>query len=244
MSMPTPGFLQVRGFQGHGNWVFAVAFSRDGRHVVSGSDIGTLCLWDLKSGTSRVLEGHDGWVHAVAFSPDGRHIVSGPEDYTLRLWDVASILSCSGDRTLRRWEVSGVSRALEGHGSHVNAVAFSPDGRHILSGSADRTLRLWDVASGASRVLEGHDGWVYAVAFSPMGATLSPALVTARSPACCVCGMWRAELRAPSRATAARCMPWSPRTAATSSPAQLIARCACGMWRAGPRAPWRATAAR
>jgi WD40 repeat protein len=42
----------------------------------------------------------------------------------------------------------GTSRALEGHGSWVRAVTFSPDGRHVVSGSDDRTLRMWEVASG------------------------------------------------------------------------------------------------
>src|SRR5262245_33486505 len=143
--LTAPQRLQLRSIEGHNDWVFAVAFSCDGHHVVSGSHYGTVCLSEVVSGTSHFLEGHDGHVNGVAFSSNGRHIVSGSEDHTLRLWDVASILSGSGGRTLRRWEVASVSRALEGHDGYVNSVAFSPDGRHAVSGSADRTLRLWDV---------------------------------------------------------------------------------------------------
>jgi WD40 repeat protein len=52
---------------------------------------------------------------------------------------------------------------LDGHDRAVNAVAFSPDGRHMFSGSADCALRLWDVASGGSRALVGTTAGVNAL---------------------------------------------------------------------------------
>jgi WD40 repeat protein len=146
--------------------VTAIAFSRDGSYLVSGSIEGELRLWDVASGASRALAlanpfetragklfTSDREVYAVACSPDGRHVISGFADATLRLWEVAS----------------GTSRAFEGHGDAVHAVAFSPDGRHVASGSADGTLRLWEVASGTSRLLDGHGDKVRAVAVSPDG---------------------------------------------------------------------------
>jgi WD40 repeat protein len=189
-----PGGPEVRRFEGHSDSVNAVAFSTDGHHVVSGSNDGTLRVWEVARGVSRALEGHSGPVNAVAFSPDDRHVVSGSSDGTLRLWEVAGgasraleghagpvnsvtfstdghhVVSGSNDGTLRVWEVArGASRALEGHSGPVNAAAFSNDGRHVVSGSADSTLRLWEVASGASRALGGHRGPVNAVAFSTDG---------------------------------------------------------------------------
>jgi WD40 repeat protein len=67
-----------------------VAFSSDGKRIVSGSDDKTLRLWDATTGQpiGPPLQGHTESVTSVAFSPDGRRIVSGSDDNTLRLWDL------------------------------------------------------------------------------------------------------------------------------------------------------------
>ena len=70
----------------HDDWVFAVAFSPDGRWVVSGSGDGTARVWDAATGHEVARMTHDDLVCAVAFSPDGRWVVSGSDDKTARVW--------------------------------------------------------------------------------------------------------------------------------------------------------------
>ena len=58
--------------EGHGDSVYSVAFSPDGKRIVSGSDDKTIRLWNAVTGELLLspLEGHEDWVRCVAFSPD------------------------------------------------------------------------------------------------------------------------------------------------------------------------------
>ena len=114
--------------QGHTLQVNSVAFSPDGRYIVSGSGDRTIQLWDAQTGgqVGNPLQGHTDKVKSVAFSPDGRYIVSGSKDKTIQLWDAQT--------------GSQVGNPLQGHTDSVNSVAFSPNGKHIVSGSQDKTI--------------------------------------------------------------------------------------------------------
>ena len=142
--------------RGHTNVVNALAFSRDGRLLLSGSTDGTARVWDMRTRlTAKVLQGHAEPVYAVAVSPDGRLAVSGSDDDTLRLW------SCETGAALATWR---------GHAGDVTAVAWTPDGRHVLSGGADMTIRMWRVPEGGpGRVVARQKASVEALALTPDG---------------------------------------------------------------------------
>ena len=80
---------ELNSLAGHNNFVYCLAFSRDGRMLASGGYDSTIKLWDLGTGSElRTLKGHNGSIAAIDFSADGRFLVSGSDDGSTRLWNV------------------------------------------------------------------------------------------------------------------------------------------------------------
>jgi WD40 repeat protein len=118
---------QVVRLMGHTKRVFSLAFSRDGAYLVSGSEDGTIKIWDWRSNYGEPGAGDELHISALAISPDGSAVISGSKGRTT-LWEVRS----------------GERKEFGERESSSMGVAFSPDGRHMATTNGFE-VAIWDV---------------------------------------------------------------------------------------------------
>jgi WD40 repeat protein len=128
--------------------------------VVSGSDDGTIRVWDLKRGEAiHTLCGHSATITGVAVTPESSHVVSTSADTTLKVWDL---------------EEGKELRGCHAHRAGVARLAITGDGRHALTSGGEPDwmceVEVWDVAAGEEVCVAGRDRlWYRSLAMTPDG---------------------------------------------------------------------------
>lgn len=144
----------------HPSRVWAIAFSPDGKQVLTGCDDAKARIWEATSGALTATLDHPQMVRTATFSPDGEQFATSTSGNQVRVWN---------SRTHQLVHTLGF-------GGHTGALTFSPDGRYLLTGSRDRRARLWDTRTGALACPPiQHVSHVQAVAFAPDGHTFATA---------------------------------------------------------------------
>lgn len=146
-----------------GGAVTSVAYSRNGKLLVSGSTNGYVRFWDPTNMRLRHVLGQNGGTYALTFSKDNSILAGGGGDGNVKLWDVTS-------------EPPKDKETLKVSSSAILAVAITPNGKSLAAGGSDTRLALWDLTETPPRETatgDAHTGPVHAVAFSLDGKTLA-----------------------------------------------------------------------
>ncbi|MDH3528628.1 MAG: caspase family protein [Acidobacteriota bacterium] len=165
--------MEIRRFSGHKDAVNSVAFSPDGRHVLTGSEDRTARLWETETGKEvHRFEGHANPVKAVAFSPSDSSVIAtgGGDCFPMGFFESNFAKNC----TARLWNLNtgkeiirfGEDQKTLGFG----VLVFSPDGKTLFTGAGpaetenrfairdgNAVVRRWDITTG--RQIQQFKGW-------------------------------------------------------------------------------------
>lgn len=186
--------VATRIFRDHRDLITAVAFTPDGRTLITASHDKTVLLHDVATGRATVIAQHADRVTSVDVSADGRFVASAGYDGVVRVYDQVTknsrelrehagavkyiafsptgdrLASVSSDGTVGFWNAStlkGIRQAAQADRDLFGA--FSPDGTSFVSGSHGGALKIWRADGTMDRVLTGHQGPVKSAAWTPNG---------------------------------------------------------------------------
>ena len=143
-----PNRLSHLTLKGHTDTINALTFTPNGEMLASGSDDGTIRLWDSSTGT-QLLSLSSEKTNSLAFSMDGKTLASISNFSQIQLWNIST------GRQLT---------SLKEQNDSVTVLAFSTDSNILASGSRDGVIQLWDISTGNKLTdLKGHVDWVSAL---------------------------------------------------------------------------------
>ncbi|CAI7886202.1 unnamed protein product [Closterium sp. NIES-53] len=152
----------VMSYDGHTNNVTAVGFQCDGRWMYSGSEDGTVKIWDLRAPPlyQRDYESRAA-VNTVVLHPNQTELISGDQNGNIRVWDLtANACSCE--------LVPEVDTA-------IRSVAVMWDGSMVVAANNKGTCFVWRLTSGSQTAasfeplhkLQAHNSYVLKCLLSP-----------------------------------------------------------------------------
>eukprot|EP00455_Lapot_gusevi_P007389 TRINITY_DN13159_c0_g1_i5.p1 TRINITY_DN13159_c0_g1~~TRINITY_DN13159_c0_g1_i5.p1 ORF type:complete len:658 (+),score=108.73 TRINITY_DN13159_c0_g1_i5:128-2101(+) len=175
----------------------AVAWTPDGRRLITGAHSGELTLWNgLTFNFETILQAHDDPIRCMVWSHFDEWLVTADDVGVVKFWqssmnntkafqahkdpirDIcfspsdAKLATGADDGSIKVWDFGRVQldRKLTGHGWDVKTLSWHPDKGLLASGSKDTTIKLWDPrATKCLSTLQGHKNTVSRLRWSPQG---------------------------------------------------------------------------
>ncbi len=158
-------------FKGDRQDIKGVAFSKDGRFLVSANSAGGIARWNATTGElhSIFVKENVRSLNTAVFSADGTKLVSvSRPHYEIQVWNL------SGGTTPPI--ITDIDQDLKG--GQLSSIALSPDRRFLATAIHEwkkvYPIQMWNAVTGKRLLtLTGHTRWIKSLAFSPDGKTLA-----------------------------------------------------------------------
>jgi WD40 repeat protein len=145
----------VANLKGHTNIVLCLAWTADGKTLISGSSDRSIRTWNTTTWQQiSVLTGHTNFIWGISISPNGRILASASQDKTARLWN------------LENGQLIGPPLQ---HPDNMFCVSFSADGKLLATGCMDNNAYSWDIAAIVEEaglgelLLKPHVSWIFLI---------------------------------------------------------------------------------
>jgi len=165
----------VTTFDGHTGNVTAVGFQKDRKWMFTGSEDGTVKIWDIRApGYQRDYQSKVP-INAAALHPNQGEIISGDENGNIRVWDLTAnscsyelipdgktairsicvasdaslVIAATNRGTCFAWKLGKSSfeplQKIDAHITYCLKCLLSPDVKYLATASADHTVKIWNV---------------------------------------------------------------------------------------------------
>jgi len=165
----------VTSFDGHNGNVVGVGFQKDRKWMYTGSEDGTVKIWDIRApGFQRDYQSKAP-INTVALHPNQGEIISGDEDGNIRVWDLTAnqcsyemipdaktpirsltvasdaslVLAANNRGTCFVWKLSKGNfeplHKIDAHNTYCLKCLLSPDSKYVATASSDKTVKIWNV---------------------------------------------------------------------------------------------------
>lgn len=197
-----PNMNNVTLFEGHKEPVRDVSWAPDDLRFVTGSDDGSVKIWDFeRREIEKSLTGHGYDVRCVKWHPTKSLLVSGSKNALIKFWDPRSgtdlrtlhdhknsiqtvswspngnmVASASRDQSIKIFDIRMMKMIQNYTGQEACSVSWHPVHHdHLVSGGSDGSLQYWnlDTPNAVDTVEFAHEGQVWSMDFHPVGHLLA-----------------------------------------------------------------------
>ncbi|KAJ9074225.1 TOR complex subunit lst8, variant 3 [Entomophthora muscae] len=122
--------------EGHTNNITSIAFHPEGKWLASGSEDGTVKIWDTRAPSVQRNFKHGSPVNDFVIHPDSLQLLSCSRDGSIKLWNVGST-SC-------------VHELVPDDDISMQSITISSDGSTVVAGSTKGSCYVWSMGKGSS----------------------------------------------------------------------------------------------